>query len=236
MNREEAYERCKEVIDHHSKTFSKAFQYLPKEKKQAVWAIYAFCRTVDDIIDEGKNPEKEILMFEEKLDIFSQGGIPEQTFLWIALRDTFAKFNCITKPYYDMVKGQKTDLVKTHYDTYSELQEYCYHVASTVGLMLLPVLAPKKQATLRLSAIRLGIAMQITNILRDIGEDYERNRIYIPKEYRQKFGYTDEMMQKREINYQFIKMWEYSGGNCRLLLLYQFRNRLFISCKVTNPG
>ncbi|WP_416149618.1 phytoene/squalene synthase family protein [Salipaludibacillus sp. HK11] len=204
----DAYIQCRNVIEYHSKTFAKAFHHLPKKKRQAVWSVYAFCRQADDIVDEGMNPQYELQMFKNQLDIFAQGELPEPSFLWIALDDSFKQFNFDLAPFYEMISGQEMDLRKNRYETVKELLDYSYHVASTVGLMLLPILSPMNQAQLKESAISLGYAMQLTNILRDIGEDFDRNRIYLPHDLMRKHGYTETMLSSRQVNDAFILLWE----------------------------
>ncbi|SER45283.1 phytoene/squalene synthase family protein [Salisediminibacterium halotolerans] len=208
MNINEAYAQCKEIIDHHSKTFSRAFQHLPQMKRKGVWAVYAFCRTADDIVDEGENAEKELAFFREQLTRFKKGERPANTALWIALEDTFTRFDFSFQPFFDMLDGQHMDLTKTRYHTIEEVFNYSYHVAGTVGLMLLPILAPGREKELYNSAVHLGYAMQITNILRDIGEDAGRGRIYIPEERMSKHGYSEEELQQGEVNQSFINLWE----------------------------
>ncbi|MFA9557963.1 phytoene/squalene synthase family protein [Evansella sp. AB-rgal1] len=208
MKVNEAYKLCQQVMEVHSKSFSKAFQFLPLKKRQAVWAIYAFCRTIDDIVDEGANPVKELNDFKRDFELFRNGVVDENSFLWVALQDTFTKFDFEIQPFLDMVKGQEMDLYKSRYSTIAEMEQYAYYVASTVGLMLLPILSPENKEKLRSSAISLGLGMQITNIIRDIGEDLQRDRIYIPKELREKYGYTDEMLSNKEVNAAFVGMCE----------------------------
>lgn len=204
-----AYACCEEVIRIHSATFYKAFSFLPEDQKKAVWAIYAFCRTIDDIIDEGNEPHKEILAFEEAFQAFKEGKHQNSDdFMWLALTDVFNKFEMDIVPFEDMIKGQKMDLYKTRYETVDEMLEYSYYVASTVGLMLLPVLAPGKSDVLREGAIKLGLGMQITNILRDVGEDLLIGRIYVPKEMFAKHHYSNKEFMHYEVNERFVAMWE----------------------------
>ncbi|MBM7097221.1 squalene/phytoene synthase family protein [Bacillus sp. H-16] len=204
----EAYEQCHTVIKYHSKTFSKAFGHLPLKKRNAVWAVYAFCRTADDIVDEGTRPAQELTVFKDQLHSFAEGKLPEDNYLWIALSHTFTTFDMDLQPFYDMIEGQHMDLVKKTYQSLDEVKHYSYHVASTVGLMLLPILAPEKKDRLREGAISLGIAMQLTNILRDIGEDLERGRIYLPEQVMSDNGYDTNMLQRGEVNQAFINAWE----------------------------
>lgn len=213
MSVDEAYVYCKEIIEKHSKTFSKAFNHLPKEKREAVWAVYAFCRTADDIVDEaGSDPELDLKQFKSELEQFASGGIPDSSLLWIALKDTFTKFEFDLKPFYLMIEGQNMDLAKSRYHNTEEVLDYSYHVASSVGLMLLPILAPDSRRELEGSAVSLGYAMQLTNILRDIGADRHINRVYLPEKLMEKYGYTMSMLHNQEVNFSLIALWEELAG------------------------
>lgn len=204
----QAYHHCRDVIEKHSKTFSKAFAMLPKQQKRAVWAIYAFCRRVDDIVDEGDHPKAELEAFSHEFDAFMEGKLELHDPCWKALDDVFRHFSIDPEPYYEMIKGQRMDLYPNTIKTKEDLLDYCYHVASTVGLMLLPVIAPGRVATLRKGAIELGYAMQLTNILRDIGEDIENDRIYIPQDVMDTYGYRYVDLKEKRVNKKFVKMWE----------------------------
>ncbi|MFG6149107.1 phytoene/squalene synthase family protein [Halobacillus sp. B23F22_1] len=203
-----AYDYCKRVIDQHSKTFSKAFSLLPKDQKRAVWAIYTFCRRVDDIVDEGKNPETELTQFAEEFNLFLDGNLQSSHPGWIALEDVFIKFSIDPAPFHEMIEGQWMDLRPSLIEDKQDLLHYCYHVASTVGLMLLPVIAPGKEKELRRGAIELGYAMQITNILRDVGEDLERERIYLPKKLLRRYRYSTKDLVEGRVNESFMALWE----------------------------
>ncbi|MGM0753422.1 MAG: phytoene/squalene synthase family protein [Bacillota bacterium] len=204
----EAYDHCEIIIKLHSKTFYRAFSLLPKDQKKAVWAVYAFCRKVDDIVDEGICPSEELLQFEREFESFLRGYYNEEEPMWIALNDVFKHFNMDIGAFRDMIKGQRMDLNERVYVTMDDVLDYSYHVASTVGLMLLPILAPGKEHQLREDGIYLGYAMQLTNILRDIGEDLERGRLYIPQDLLVKYEYTvTELMDYRN-NDAFRSIWE----------------------------
>jgi 15-cis-phytoene synthase len=214
---ERAYHDCYQIIRQHSKTFTKAFGSLPKEKRNAVWAVYAFCREVDDIVDEGNNPKEELDQFERSFAQFLSGHLPLNESKWIALHDVFTKYEMDHMAFYDMIRGQRMDLTKTKYESLEELEHYSYHVASTVGLMLLPVLAPDNHASLRTGGIALGLAMQLTNILRDIQEDFLRERIYLPKALMEKHGYKYSDLQAGVVNDAFIAMWEEVAARAEVL-------------------
>lgn len=203
-----AYDDCYKVINKHSKTFTKAFSLLPALKRRAVWAVYAFCREIDDIVDEGKFPGKELQAFEQSFKRFLTGEFDSNDSKWIALDDVFKRFSMDTDAFLDMIRGQRMDLTKHSYETMEELEHYSYHVASTVGLMLLPILAPQNHQELRAGGIALGLAMQLTNILRDVGEDLERNRIYLPADVMKKHGLTRDELMEGIVTPTFIEVWE----------------------------
>ncbi|KLV24285.1 squalene/phytoene synthase family protein [Bacillus altitudinis] len=201
---------CEETIQTHSKTFYRAFSMLPKKKRQAVWAVYSFCRRADDIVDESPSPKEELASFQEAFERFLQGEVDRDDPMWVALEYTFQQFRMDESPFRDLLRGQEMDLEQHRYETLDELLIYSYHVASTVGLMLLPIIAPRKKEQLKEAAISLGIGMQLTNILRDIGEDKaERNRIYLPKQVMDQFGYKEQELQEGIVNQAFQHVWEY---------------------------
>ncbi|TMU88119.1 phytoene/squalene synthase family protein [Bacillus sp. BHET2] len=203
----EAYDQCENIIKQHSKTFYRAFSLLPKNQKKAVWAVYAFCRRVDDIVDEGTSPSEELRQFEMEFESFLK-GFNHNDAMWIALDDVFKNFNMDIEAFRDMIRGQRMDLSDRVYVKMGDVLDYSYHVASTVGLMLLPVLAPGKEEQLRDDGIYLGYAMQITNILRDIGEDLERGRLYIPQDLLVKYEYTVTDLMEHRNNEAFRSIWE----------------------------
>lgn len=208
MNVRDAYNRCEEIIAANSKSFYKAFSLLPKDKRKAVWAVYAFCRTVDDIVDEGENPSVELERFKQTFQKFLEGSYDSENPMWIALHDVFKNFQMDEEAFHCLIRGQEMDLVLNRYETLEELIGYCYHVASSVGLMLLPILAPGKTAVLKEGAVSLGYAMQITNILRDVGQDLKLGRIYLPNDIMQKHGLTEAHLLQGMVNESFIAVWE----------------------------
>jgi phytoene synthase len=177
----EAYRHCETIVKEHSSSFYRAFGILPEEKRKAVWAVYGFCRTVDDLVDELEPDAAELQLglFEQAFQRFLDGK-PDADLIWVALADTFRRFPMDPLPFQHMIEGQRQDLVKKNYATMDELDRYCYLVAGTVGLMLLPILTTVRSDDMTNKAIRLGKAMQLTNILRDVAEDYVRGRIYLP--------------------------------------------------------
>lgn len=201
---------CEEVIKKNSLTFYKAFSKISsKQKRHAIYAVYAFCRYADDVVDENQDVEA-LNQLEIELNRFADGQTPNQP-MWRALRATTKRFypnGYDYKPFYLMLQGQRQDLNHKGYQTLSELLSYCYLVAGTVGEMLLPILNPKRSNQFKQFAQSLGEALQITNILRDIGEDVQRNRIYLPQELLTKTNYTIEDLNNGKINPNFKELFE----------------------------
>lgn len=205
----EDFQFCEQIIKEHSKSFYAAFSTLPKQKAMSVYAIYPFCRLADDIVDEEANLAK-LNQLEEELKLFEQGREVDHP-IWRALRVVFSTYKMDINPFYDMITGQKMDLNFTQPQTQKELEEYSYYVAGSVGLMMLPLLTDDI-GEIQEEAIALGTAMQITNILRDIGEDLQNNRVYLPVEIMENHGYTSRTLEHKLINDAFINLWEFEAS------------------------
>uniref|UniRef100_A0ACD5W9T2 Uncharacterized protein n=1 Tax=Avena sativa TaxID=4498 RepID=A0ACD5W9T2_AVESA len=194
----DAYDRCGEVCAEYAKTFYLGTQLMTPERRKAVWAIYVWCRRTDELVD-GPNSSyitpKALDRWEKRLeDLFE--GRPYDMYD-AALSDTVTKFPIDIQPFKDMIEGMRLDLWKSRYRTFDELYLYCYYVAGTVGLMTVPVMgiAPDSKASAESvynAALALGIANQLTNILRDVGEDSRRGRIYLPLDELAQAGLTEE--------------------------------------------
>lgn len=208
MELKQAYNHCEKIIAENSKSFYKTFSLLPKEKRKAVWAVYAFCRTVDDIVDEGEQPEAELAAFKRDFQQFQGGAYNREDPMWVALADVFSNYAMDEEAFSCLIAGQEMDLTIHRYETLDELLNYSYHVASSVGLMLLPILAPDKVEQLEEGAVSLGYAMQITNILRDINEDLGIGRIYLPKEIMGQYGLAEQDLEQGVVSPKFIAVWE----------------------------
>ncbi|XP_022943564.1 phytoene synthase 2, chloroplastic-like [Cucurbita moschata] len=194
---EEAYESCRKICAEYAQTFYLGTLLMTKERQRAIWAIYVWCRRTDELVD-GPNAaymNPEVLdRWEERLqDIFE--GCPYDV-LDAALSHTVSKFPLDMKPFKDMIEGMRMDTRKCRYDTFEELYLYCYYVAGTVGLMSVPVMgiAPDSSLssqTIYTASLHLGIGNQLTNILRDVGEDALRGRVYLPQDELAQFGLCD---------------------------------------------
>lgn len=212
MNLQKDYEKCEQIIKEHSKSFYEAFSRLEDlNQRNAIYAVYAYCRHSDDIADEIASVD-ELKRLRAVLDDFVLHN-KANDFIFRALADVREKFypeDFDFKPYYDMLDGHLMDLNNYKYETLNDLLLYSKRVASSVGHMLIHILAPNGNLDkLKAVANDLGIAMQITNILRDIGEDFNNGRIYLPKDIMDKFGLTVDMIKNKEINDEFINTFNY---------------------------
>ncbi|MFD2628525.1 phytoene/squalene synthase family protein [Oceanobacillus kapialis] len=208
---EQDYHYCEAIIKQHSRSFYYAFKQLPKQKARAVFAIYAFCRMADDSVDKAgskEEQEKAINRLRHELYLFEQHE-ERDTPLWRALRDVFNHYDMSLQPFYDQLSGQKMDIHFRSPLTMKDVEEYSYYVAGSVGLMLLPIIASEAKVDLRHHSVNLGVAMQLTNMLRDVGEDYFQNgRIYLPAMELKNEGYSAEDLDQLTINDGFIRVWE----------------------------
>jgi 15-cis-phytoene synthase len=205
----ESYELCRQITEKYSKTFYLGTLLMPRAKRQAIWAIYVWCRRTDELVDgpQARSTTPETLDdWERQLEsVFAGNPIEDAD---VALVDTLEKFPMDIQPFRDMIAGQQMDLYRSRYETFEDLKLYCYRVAGTVGLMSSAVLgydrgdrsAPwRKNQNLYIpkeEAIDLGIANQLTNILRDVGEDAHRGRIYLPIEDLARFDYSPDELFK----------------------------------------
>ena len=196
---------CESIIKKNSKSFYLAFSQLPKRKAQSVYAVYAFCRRADDLIDRDNN-QAGLRQLERQLLDFNEGKVPNDP-VWRALSVVFDNFPMVTAPFFDMLTGQRKDADFKQPETRKDLEEYCYYVAGSVGLMLLPLLT-ERPADIVVPAKKLGEAMQLTNILRDVGEDYQMWRIYLTKEDMTRFGVATTMLKEKQAQTQLVALWE----------------------------
>ncbi|KAL7610210.1 phytoene synthase 2, chloroplastic [Lactuca sativa] len=194
----EAYDRCGEVCAEYAKTFYLGTLLMTPERRKAIWAIYVWCRRTDELVD-GPNAShitpKALDRWESRLDDLFNGRPFDM--LDAALSDTVSRFPVDIQPFKDMIDGMRMDLKKSRYENFDELYLYCYYVAGTVGLMSVPIMGidPESFASTESvynAALALGIANQLTNILRDVGEDARRGRVYLPQDELAKAGLSDD--------------------------------------------
>ncbi len=224
-----AYEICRKETQQWAKTFYLGTLLLPQEKRKAIWAIYVWCRRTDEIMDSAEASTKTQDELSDNLDEWEEntknvfkGNIKSE--LDSVLLDTIEKYPQSIQPYLDMIDGQRMDLNKFRYKDFDELKLYCYRVAGTVGLMTQNVMGIDSAYTSAPwsalpdpseAAIALGIAKQLTNILRDVGEDRQRGRIYLPQADIEKFNYSEEELLQGKINKQWKSLMNFQLTRAR---------------------
>ncbi len=221
---ENAYQYCRQIARHHAKTFYLASLFLPKHQQKPIFAIYALLRTVDDLVDTAEDkltnglitPEEIKKMLDEwksKLRACYAGQTGNDPIM-IAWHDTLKSHTIPIELPLDLMDGVAMDIEFKPFETFEELYVYCYKVASVVGLMTSEIFGYSDRQALQ-HAIELGIAMQLTNILRDIGEDVDRGRIYLPLEDLRKFGYTEKEFMEKQINRNFRELIKFQIDRAR---------------------
>jgi phytoene synthase len=212
-----AYAACREITRAASKTFYLASLFLAAEKRRAVWAVYAFCRTADDIVDRAGTAGNRLAAIddlERKLVAASAGRASEPIF--IAYADAARRFDVPLEPALALLRGGRMDVTVRRYATYDELCDYCYLVASTVGLLVSPILGYSSPESLEYGVL-LGRAMQLTNILRDVGEDALMGRVYLPAEDLERFGYSEGRLFEQAVDANFVELMRFEIGRVRAL-------------------
>ena len=192
MTLEESYAYCERVARAQAKNFYYSFLLLSRPQRQAMCAIYAFMRYCDDLSDAEDVADRPaaIAGWQKDLDA-ALSGRPSQHPLWPAFSDSVQRYGIPHQYFHDMIQGVSSDLEPRRIQTFQELYDYCYHVASVVGLTIVHIFGFENPDALRL-AERCGVAFQLTNILRDVREDAEHGRVYLPAEDLERFGVKTE--------------------------------------------
>ncbi|MBI1886269.1 MAG: presqualene diphosphate synthase HpnD [Chloroflexi bacterium] len=202
-----AYEHCRALARREAKNFYYGFLLLPPEQRRAIYAAYAFARGSDDIADEEMPPDEKIVRlaaYREQLDR-CLAGQPEGP-VFAALYHAVTRYRIPPEYLYQLMEGVETDLTVKRYSTFEDLRRYCYLVASTVGLICIEVFGYEGGEEAREYAVDLGIALQLTNILRDLQEDAGRDRIYLPRDELARFGYAEEELLRGAANDAFFPL------------------------------
>ena len=186
-----AYKQAETITAEHSKSFYFASGLLPEEKRSAVRALYAFCRTVDDIVDEVESKKDRDFELDYWRNIVQTASSSTDDLVAAAWADTLTRYHIPRHYALQLIDGVARDLSQTRYQTFDDLATYCYGVASTVGLMSMYIVGFKGHDAVKY-AIKLGVALQMTNILRDVGEDYRNGRLYLPREELIQYGIREQ--------------------------------------------
>ncbi|HVF27998.1 MAG TPA: phytoene/squalene synthase family protein [Pyrinomonadaceae bacterium] len=205
---ESAYRYCQETTRAHAKSFYFCARFLPPEKRRAIYAVYALCRRVDDEVDEADVRDEDgaraaVERWRNELQSVYRGEMySSPSPVLVAWRDMLRRYPIAEELPLDLMRGVLMDTYQKRYATWEELRVYCYRVASIVGLMSTEIFGYREPVTLKY-AEALGLAMQLTNILRDVGEDLTLNRIYLPQDDLAKFEVTEAALSRGEVTENF---------------------------------
>lgn len=210
----EDWMQCQAIVRQHGRSFYLASRLLPPARQRGVTATYAYCRIADDMVDgaadAGYNKTDAALAGWE-----AQLTAPDDP-VAVAFAATREYYGIPLEPVRDLLAGVRMDLTTTHYANWEELRSYCYHVAGTVGLMVAPILGCRDAQALR-HAAELGIAMQLTNILRDVAEDAQLGRLYLPLDEIEAFNCDPEAILAGRANGRFAELMAFQVDRARAL-------------------
>ncbi len=195
--------------------FYYSFLLLPSAERRAIKDVYAFCRLLDDVVDEdptGRDPHAELEYWRGEVEAIYQSD-PKSEF-GDQLMISVDEFDLPKQAFLDVIDGMEMDLKWHSYQTFSDLREYCYRAASAVGLICIEIFGYESART-REYAVNLGLALQLTNILRDLKEDIARGRIYIPIEDLERFGYSERELRQNVYNTPFIELMKFEHSRAR---------------------
>ncbi|MGE5402892.1 MAG: presqualene diphosphate synthase HpnD [Ignavibacteriales bacterium] len=205
-----------QIAKNSKSSFYYAFSLLPNEKRDAMNTVYAFCRQTDDLVDSGDDSEElkyeKLRKWRIELDRSLLGRSDYQ--LLNKLAHIIKQFNIPIEPFFELIKGMEMDLQKNRYISFDDLVLYCYRVASTVGLMCIEIFGYKNTSA-RDFAVNLGLALQLTNILRDVKTDAQNGRIYLPQEDMKSFGYSEQDLLNSVYNQNFINLMKYEAERAK---------------------
>jgi phytoene synthase len=227
-----SYSWCERLARQQAGNFYHAFRILPAEQRRAMCALYAFFRIADDLGDSDAEIDlrrSALASWRRSLHACLEGDYHHP--LFPALHDTIRRYAVPVVHLEEVLDGVGMDLVTTSYDTFAQLERYCYHVASAAGLACLPVWG-RVQPAGRPAAEAAGVALQLTNILRDVGEDAARGRVYLPREDLERFGCSVEDLVRGVCNEPFRRLMRFQAERARG---YYERARPLASC-LERPG
>lgn len=188
-----------------------AFVSLGRERRQDITVFYAFCRVIDDIADS-----TELTIQEKARDLtawrrWMRKSEPGESPLAVDVREVIAKYSLKPAMLEEIIDGVEMDLREVRYDSFEDLRVYCYRVASAVGLVSIEIFGYRNPAC-REYAIQLGLALQMTNIIRDVGKDMRNGRIYLPRRDLARFNYTEADLREQKYNDSFVGLMEFEAA------------------------
>jgi 15-cis-phytoene synthase len=211
-----SYLHCQEITRNRARNFYYGFRLLDRTRLQSLCAIYAFMRHCDDLSDEGGPAEAAHAALEawrHELNEALAGRFGPNP-LWPAFRHTVERYRIPFRYFHDMIDGVSSDLARSRIETFDELYRYCYQVASVAGLSLIHICGFEGAEALRL-AEKCGVAFQLTNILRDVREDAQHGRVYLPAEDMERFSVPAELLRDGKETAEFRSLMQFEAGRAR---------------------
>ena len=209
------YQESRDITRREAKNFYYAFLTLPQERRRAIYVAYAFCRYCDDAVDTAESVDQKMATLESLHASLNDAYTGRTSYpLFLALADVADRHDIPEEYFKQVIHGVESDLTKVRYQDFEELRSYCYQVASVVGLICLQIFGYKDDSA-REHAIDLGLAMQLTNIARDIQEDLGLGRIYLPQDEIARFGYSEEALEAGIVNESFIDLMRFQAQRAR---------------------
>jgi len=212
----ESYRLCHDIARSTGKNFYDSFLVMPREKREAMCAIYAFMRRSDDIADDAPSPAaamEALGKWRAEIEAAFSGKNSADP-IFPALVDIVRRYHIPQRHFFELLDGSEMDQSVTRYATFADLYKYCYRVASCVGRVVLPIFGYEDAAAL-VPAEACGIAFQLTNILRDVKEDAQMGRIYLPLEDLKKFGVTEQDIMNSRATPQFSELMKFEATRAR---------------------
>lgn len=219
-------ESCRRITKRSKSNFYYSFLFLPRSQREAIYAVYAFCRCIDDVVDHSPSAVQAAEDLKQWRDLVRKcRDAPLDHPVLTPLGNAIREFNIPIGYFEELINGVEMDLYKPRYETFETLRPYCYRVASIVGLICIEIFGHREPAT-REHAVHQGIAFQLTNIIRDVKTDAQRDRIYIPLEDLNRFGYSEHDLLSRVYNPAFVELMRFQ---CERAKAYYRAARSFLT-------
>lgn len=203
-----------EITRESKSNLALAFVSLGRERRRDMTTLYAFCRVIDDVADSETMAPAEKQETLTKWRQWVRANTPDEPALAVELRAMLAKYRLPPEMLDEIITGVEMDLHKSAYATFDELRTYCYHVASAVGLVSIEIFGYRDPGC-KEYAVNLGLALQLTNIIRDVGKDLRKDRIYLPQEDLARFGYSTTELRNRTYNENFVRLMQFESERAK---------------------
>jgi 15-cis-phytoene synthase len=215
---ERAYVEVERLTRRRARNFAYGIMLLPKPKRRAIAAIYAFAREVDDVADDGAMPAEEKRQRLNRLHLAIEESPPTEDAMLVALADARSRYPIPGRALHDLIEGGLMDTEKQRYSTFDELLVYCHHVAGAVGVACVAVYGADEAGDAEQLAQTLGVALQLINIIRDVAEDWQLGRIYIPEDELASFGLSEDDIAESRVTPAWQALMAHQAARARAYL------------------